>query len=189
MKKINGFENVKPYVDAEKLPVGAYVVKLMKGARVEATPYGETLLIPFDICEGEYAGFYTNQFQNSQLEDKKYKGVYRMRLPKEDGTEQDGWTMRRMKTDLTAIEDSNPGYHWNWNEESLNGLYVGLVYREREWLFNGQTGVSAQPHSMKSVEDVRAGKFKIPPVKKLESTGNTLDDFSQIASDDGDLPF
>jgi len=39
MKKIANFDSVKPYIDVEKLPVGAYVVKLMKGARVEATPY------------------------------------------------------------------------------------------------------------------------------------------------------
>ena len=187
MKKIANFDSIKPYTDTEKLPVGAYVVKLMKGARVETSEYGETLLIPFDIEEGDYKGFYTEQFQNSQLEDKKYKGVYRMRLPKEDGTEQDGWTMRRMKTDLTAIEDSNPGYHWNWDEASLAGKLVGIVFQEREWEFNGQQGVTAQPHSMKSAEDIRAGKFKLPPLKKLQK--GALDDFSKVVSDDGDLPF
>lgn len=195
MKPIKNFNDVKPYTDAEKLPAGAYIVKLMKGARVESNQYGEVLLVPFDICEGEYTGFYTAQFQNSQMEDKKYKGVYRMNIPKEDGTEKDGWTMRRFKTDILAIEDSNNGWHWDWNEAGLAGKVVGMLFQNKEWEFNGSTGWTAQPHSLRAVQDIRDGKFKLPADKPLAnkktdiSITPSLDDFSDIASDDGDLPF
>lgn len=167
---------------------------MKKGARVEEYTWGSVLLIPFDIAEGDYKDFYTNQFKNSQMEDKKYKGVYRLNLPKEDGTEQDEWTMRRFKTDMVAVEDSNPGYHWDWNEAGLAGKKVGLLFQNKEWEFNGSTGWSAQPHSMRSVDDVRQGKYKLPadkPLKNKKSSPdiNPDDDFKVVASDDGDLPF
>lgn len=194
MRKFSGYDKAKVYTDAEKLPAGAYIVRLLKGARVESTPYGEVLLVPFDIAEGDYQNFYTNQFRESQMEDKKYKGVFRMNLPKDDGTEKDEWTMRRFKTNIVAVEDSNPGFKWAWNEQDLEGKYVGMLFQNKEWEFNGKTGWSAQPYSFKSIEDIRAGKYKLPADKPLaDKKGgidiNVDDDFKPIASDDGDLPF
>lgn len=195
MKPFKNYDNTKPYTDTEKLPAGAYIVKLMKGARVESYSWGEVLLVPFDIAEGEYKDYYTNQFKNSQLEDKKYKGVYRMNLPKDDGTEQDGWTMRRFKTDIMAVEDSNSGYHWEWDENTLAGKTVGMLFQNREWEFNGSSGWSAQPHSLKAVEDIRNGKYKLPADKPLAnkkpSISIEVDDTADftVVSDDGDLPF
>ena len=194
MRAYKGYNEAKVYTEAEKLPVGAYIVRLMKGARVEKYTWGEVLLVPFDIDEGEYKDFYTKQFQSSQMEDKKYKGVFRMTLPKEDGSEQDEWTLRRLKTNFVAVEDSNPNYHWDWNEAGLAGKKVGMLFQNTEWEFDGKTGWSAQPHSMKSIDDIRDGKYKLPADKPLKNKKggidiNVDDDFKPIASDDGDLPF
>lgn len=194
MRAFKGYNEAKVYTETEKLPAGAYVVRLLKGARVEASEYGETLLVPFDIDEGDYKDFYTRQFQSSQMEDKKYKGVFRMRLPKEDGTEQDEWTLRRLKTNLVAVEDSNAGYHWDWNEAGLAGKKVAMLFQNKEWEFKNQTGWTAQPHSLISIEKFREGKYKLPADKPLANKKggidiNPADEFEPLKSDSGDLPF
>ncbi|MBQ3007945.1 MAG: hypothetical protein IJD80_00005 [Oscillospiraceae bacterium] len=194
MRAFKGYNERKVYTDAEKLPVGAYVVRLLKGAREEVYTWGSVLLVPFDIDEGDYKDFYTKQFQSSQMENKKYKGVFRMNLPKEDGTEQDEWTMRRFKTNMVAIEESNANYHWDWNEAGLAGKKVAMLFQNKEWEFNNQTGWSAQPYSLISIEKFREGKYKLPADKPLANKKggidiNPADDFSVVKSDDGDLPF
>lgn len=194
MKPFKGYNEAKTYTEAEKLPAGAYVVRLLKGAREENYSWGSVLLVPFDIAEGDYKDFYTRQFTSSQMEDKKYKGVFRMNLPKEDGSEGDEWTLRRFKTNIVAIEESNSGYHWDWNEAGLAGKKVAMLFQNKEWEFNDHTGWTAQPHSLVSIDRFNTGKFKLPADKPLKNKKggisiNPADDFTPLASDDGDMPF
>lgn len=190
MKPFKGYESAKPYSEAEKLPVGAYVVKFMKGARVQEYDWGSVLLLPFDIDEGDFKDFFTQQYQSSQMEDKKYKGVFRMMLPKEDGSEKDRWTIRRFKTNIMAVEESNSGYHWDWNEAGLAGKKVGMLFQNQEWEYRGKTGWSASPYSLISIERVKEGKFKLPRDKPLKNKPTVqADEFRALVTDDGDLPF
>lgn len=78
----------------------------------------DVLVIAFDIAEGEQAGFYKRNYDSQTQEDKKWKGVYRLYCPKDDGTDQDNWTKRRFKTVMEAFESSNEKYHWNWDEKT-----------------------------------------------------------------------
>ena len=109
IRKPNDWETVQAFDDRRKLPVGAYICKIIQ-AVVRGSDYGEQLNIVFDISEGEYAGFYKASFDGSQREDKKWKGVLRQFLPKDDGSEKDGWTKSSLKGLITSIEESNPGY-------------------------------------------------------------------------------
>ncbi len=66
------------------------------------------------------------------MQDKKWKGVIRQFLPKDDGTDNDEWTKSSFKGLTTAFEHSNPGYTWNWEETSLVGKLVGILFRNEE---------------------------------------------------------
>ena len=89
------------------------------------------LEIAFEIATGEFAGFYRRNFDAQTQEDKKWKGIMRLYVPKEDGTDKDEWTKKTFKRATQAIEDSNPGYQWDWNEKGLKGKIVGCLSRQR----------------------------------------------------------
>ena len=190
MEKIKGYESAATIQEVEKLPAGGYIVGLLDANEISYS-WGKALEIKFDICEGEYKNFFTNQYKNSQFENKKYKGIYRMNIPKDDGTDLDNATIRKFKTDIIAIEESNPSFHWDWDEKKMVGCRVGCVMFEKEWDYEGKTGFFTTCHSFRNIEIIREGKFKIPSPKLLNTTEkttqkNTVNINSAVAND---LPF
>lgn len=161
MKKLSGYEKAQAYSDTERLPVGGYVLKIMDVNELEYR-WGNQLKIDFEIAEGEYKDFFARDYKNQTGEDKKWRGAYRLHVPKDDGSEQDNWTMRRFKTVMNAFEDSNKGYHFDWDEKKLKGLLIGALFNNKEYDFNGRHGFYTNCHSLVTVEKIRSGKFEIP---------------------------
>ena len=206
IRRPNNWNEVKEFSDRQKLPLGAYVCKVKKAA-VQANEFGEQLCIVFDIVEGEFSGFFNEEYKNNTYDNKKWKGVLRLFIPKDDGSEKDEWTKRTFKGMTTAFEKSNPGYAWNWDENSLIGKMVGILFRNEEWENDeGKTGWTVRPFRAISVDSVRSDDFKLPkdkPLKKNESAGGygtgsgySVPDYSAPASnfavlndDDAELPF
>lgn len=198
INKPSNWNEVKEFSDRQKLPLGAYVCKVKK-AVVQNTDYGQQLCILFDIEDGEYRGYYAEDYKNSTYEDKKWKGVLRIWLPKDDGSEKDEWTKSTLKGMVTSFEKSNPGYQWNWDENSLAGKLVGILFRNEEWEYKGKTGWTVRPFKAISVASVEDGNYKIPDGKPLKNkttdsytdnySASTMADFSMLEDDDSDLPF
>lgn len=135
------------------------------------------LWIYFDICEGEFKGYYKEKYDNSQDEDAKWKGILKIYIPKEDGSEQDDWTIKSFNGNINAVEASNPGYLFDWDEKKLVGKKAAMVFRQKEWCFNGRAGFFAEPYKMISIDDAKAGRFKEPKIKYLpEGTISTSSD-------------
>ncbi len=197
MRKFNNWENVKAAGEYTPLPAGGYVVKIMDAKEVAFNGRNgdfSRLDVSLDILEGEYKDYYKNDYKNQNAEDKKWKGVLRLYIPKEDGTKEDEWTKSVCKAFTEAVEDSNQGYHWDWDETTLKGKTFGCLFRREEWEFNGNSGWKTQPFRAVPVSTIRENKFEIPKDKPLSNkstvqpTGNTKPDTVQIL-DDGDLPF
>ena len=182
---------------SEQLPTdNAYVCEIKGAKEVDYTTDSgyrvHRVDIALDVCEGEYEGFYQKKFDDSQDEDKKWKGVVKLNIPKFDGTEKDNWTVKSFNTQFVAIEDSNPGYTWNNVLDSLKGKKIGLVLRDKEWEFNGNRGFYSEPYKLISVSNARAQKFRKPNTKYLssESTGDVASGFTPISNAvDEELPF
>lgn len=194
MKPFADYETIQAAGEFEKLPKGAYEVRI-KQAKVVAYKGKdgssfEKLEIAFDIDKGEYAGYYRRNLESQQQEDKKWKGVLRIYVPKDDGSEKDQWTKRKFKAIIQAIEDSNPGYHWDWNESGLKGKIVGCIFQWKEWAMNGKSGWFANPYNFIDVAKVRSGEFKLPDDKPLPKDQKPFD-LNISAEDDSeeDLPF
>lgn len=194
MKPFADYETTQAAGEFEKLPKGAYEVKI---EQAKVTTYTgkdgnafEKLEIAFDIDKGEYAGYYRRNLESQQQEDKKWKGVLRIYVPKDDGSEKDLWTKRKFKAIIQAIEDSNPGYHWDWNESGLRGKIVGCIFQWKEWAMNGKSGWFANPYNFIDVAKVRSGEFKLPDDKPLPKDQKPVD-INISAEDDSeeDLPF
>lgn len=188
MKEFKGYKEAKPYADQEKLPPGGYPI-VIKAAKVESFDWGEILIIQFDIAEGEFKDFYKENYVNQSVEDRKWKGNLRLSLPKEDGSEKDNWTLRSLKTNMLALEESNEGFRWEWDENAIKGLVVGGLFREKEYEYNGKTGFFTECFKLHNLEKTRTGNFKIPEAKLLGKKGsdNFTAEFSPVR--DEDIPF
>jgi hypothetical protein len=206
IRRPNNWNEVKEFSDRQKLPLGAYVCKVKKAA-VQNNQYGDQLCILFDIVEGEFSGFFNEEYKNNTYDNKKWKGVLRLYIPKDDGSEKDEWTKRTFKGMTAAFEKSNPGYVWNWDENTLAGKMVGILFRNEEWENDeGKSGWTVRPFRAITVESVRSEDFRLPndkPLKKNESAGGygtgsgysvpnysvPASDFALLDDSDAELPF
>lgn len=178
----------KPASGRETLPAGGYVCNILS-ARVESGEWGDTLVIAHDVAEGEYAGIFKRDYDNNTRDDKKWRGTFRLRLPKDDGSEQDAWKKRSLANFLWAIEQSNPGYSFNWDEKTLKGKKLGLLYRNKEWEYDGRSGWTTEAAGTDSIDNIREGKFRVPKDKALP-TKSIAPVFTEIEdSDENSLPF
>ena len=194
MKAFNGFEAKKSVSTNEPLPAGGYIAKILN-AKVEEYSWGEVLVISFDIADGEYKDFIAKQYKANTNEDKKWKGNFRITVPQENNQYFES-QKRTFGNAIWAIEESNPGFRWAWNENALVGKNVGVLFRNFEWeMDDGRTGWSTECCTFVSTEDIRSGNFKQPkdkPLKKKNTTpGKSDSSFFASANtlQDEDLPF
>ena len=204
IRRPDNWNEVKEFSDRPKLPLGAYVCKVKKAA-VQNSEYGEQLCILFDIFEGDWKHFYADEYETNTQENKKWKGVLRQWLPREDGSEKDGWTKSSLKSMITAFEKSNLGYVFNWDESTLAGKMIGILFRNEEWEHEGKTGWAVRPFRAITVDSARSGDYRLPkdkPLKKEDGgfspVANAYDnvssfsapsDFAVLNDDDSELPF
>lgn len=173
--------------DFKKLPLGGHVLQV-KNAKVDTTTTGkEVLIIQFDIANGEYANFYTDDFQRrfATNPDAKYQGVYRQLT--------EGNSLKFFKGLITAVETSNKGYTWNWDEKTLKGKFFGGVFGEEQYLNGkGEPKMSTKCFYIRSVDQVLAG-VKVPEPKMLKTgNGNSGYDVNSFGKDvfpEEEIPF
>lgn len=195
----NDYDKVKGYGDYQMLPKGGYVVKILVVSVGSTRDGRDYLKLSCDVIEGEYANFYTQQYRENKNEDKKWGCNFLVNIPTDDGSEQDGWTKRSFRTFIDAVEESNNGYHWDWNETKLKGLIFGGIFNMREYeKTDGSIGQATNFARCTSAEKIRTGKFQIPAdklLKKQESGGYNpngyADGFMSIpdSADSEGLPF
>lgn len=182
MKKFEGFEAKKSGFVREILPAGGYVARIMEASE-KFYDWGSVILIEFDIVEGQYKDFFEKDFVAQDREDKRWRGTYRLRIPLDDGTERDGWTKRSFGNAIWALEESNPGYDFDWDEKKFIGKLVGVLFRDREWEYNNKTGWTTECCALTSIADIRNSEFKMPKAKTLDKPT----DMTRVS--DADLPF
>jgi len=187
MKQYSDFKAERSGSGRETLPAGGYVCQILS-AKIEQGNYGDTLIIAHDVCEGDYEGIFKRDFENNDREDKKWRGIFRLRLPKDDGSEQDGWKKRAFNNFIWAVEQSNSGFAWAWDEKKLKGKKIGLIYRNKEWEFNGRSGWTTEAGASDSVDNIREKKFRLLKDKPLANRP-AEPVMTDEGSDDSDLPF
>lgn len=170
----NGFEAKKSSAFTELPPPGAYV------GEIKAVRYlpkdGENqqrdqIEMMIDITEGEYAGRFVEVWedQKEQWGDKvPYKGIFRLTPPVEGDEE---WRKRGFEGNLWCVQESNPGYAWDWDEKKLKGKKIGFSVRKKLYTYTARDGSEKDSETVEiarfeTVEDVRNGKVK--PMKERD---------------------
>lgn len=176
MRPIEGWDLINEAGELKNLPAGAYACRIIEVIDVPEKQYFD---VYFDIVEGEFKGYFTTLQNNTG---KNYGRI--TRSYKENA-------LPFFKAFITAVEKSNPGYKWNWDEKSLNGKFCAVAFRDEEYMVDNQLKIRAKPDEIRSLQALRAGEIKIKPLKKLdvsafEEPSNVPD--TPVLEDD-DLPF
>lgn len=200
MKAFTNYDDAKKQAQATgsaKLPAGAYVCKIMGVRYEEGTDgFSDKLILQFDITEGDQKDFFKKQYEANTAEDKKWKGTVRVYVPTDDGSERDGWTKRSFAGWIDAVEKSNPGYSWSWDEQTLKNKLIGIVFGETGTVINGKNIIYTEARFGVDIEKVRTGsapaaKFKVKNGYTNEPAKKVLDDDFMKVSDsaESEIPF
>ncbi len=191
MQQFKGFERNEA-VEFELLPKGAYVIKFLSVKEEEnankATRY---LKIAFDIAEGDYKDFYKKAFDANTKEDKKWPNdaVLYITSPS-DNSEQ--WIIDTFNKFMTAVEDSNANYHWNWDEATLKNKLVGAKFCNEQSEYDGKIYDHMKAKWFVAAQKVRDGKpGKLPNDKLIEKKAETSTGFVNVSDSisEEEIPF
>lgn len=186
--------------ERERVEAGGYVVKIIGIVDNEDK---EFLWLVFDIAEGPRKGFYTNEDNKDFYKDRPNK--HGILISYKSGMSDKAKAM--LKGKLKLFTDNNPGFDAeaalsNAHPELFVGKYIGLVAGMEEYVYEGrEDGKWHKGESidwfharMKTTEDIRAGKFKVPETRELDEVDKAkleLSDSGATVTDDvySDIPF
>jgi len=174
MKFIEGYDSINEAGELKTLPAGAYACKIIE---VVDVPEKEYLDVYFDIAEGEFKGYFKVLQENTG---KNYGRITRSYKTN---------ALPFFKAFITAVEKSNPGYKWNWDEKTLNDKFCAVAFRDEEYLKDGEIKVNAKADEIRSLQALRNGEIKIKPLKKYEGEVPTSTQSAPVEIPDDDLPF
>ena len=143
-------------------PVGQYVAEI-QGVRLDKNYSGDrdVIVCMIEITEGDYKGQYHKVFEDQKErfgDSVKYKGTFTL-TPYVDGDPL--WMKTRFEQNLWCVQESNPGYKWDWDEKKLKGKKIGINVRENQYKGNdGAKKVTTEIGQFETIDDVRNGKCK-----------------------------
>ncbi len=195
IKKFNGYDDIEIFEGGKALEVGGYILKIMN-AKVEEYATCSILKVAFDIAEGEFKDHFKDRFERDKKQNAnaKWKGVFDVFIPKDDGTELDNYTKQNFKRFITSVEKSNNGFKWDWDETKLKGkLFGGIFGREEFQTDKGEYKFAVKCRWCNSVETIKNGDFRIPDDKLIKRDNNSTSDMDLSGYEtilaDGDVPF
>lgn len=166
MRQFSNYRATPPQPRRQHLPVGAYVARILD-AKLEEIGSREHLVLQFDIFEGPNKDFFKLEWKKEDPNTRKWRGKFDLLVPKDDGSPNDEVTKKIFGNAMWAFEESNPGFRWNWDENALQTLLVGVVYRDAEYGGNDFTECGGLT-SVQAVREGRAPKLK----KRISRSGS-----------------
>ncbi len=165
-------------------PPGGYIVQI---TAVQDDEGKECLRIEWDYAAPPWAGFNQKTFERA-----KFWPSPLFRSYKESA-------LGFFKGFKTAVEQSNPGYVFDWrNPLALQGKYIGVVLGEELYTAkNGEQRTRLYVDQTRSVQAIRDGDFEVP-ARKDKTTGKpaqpvapsaSSNPFLELDDDEADLPW
>lgn len=188
MRQVDNWDNIEERQegDFKNPPPGGYVVRIVSVKDDEAKEY---LKLEWDYTMPPWAGFNEQTFNRAG-----FWPTTLFRSYKESA-------LGFFKAFKTAVEQSNPGYTFDWrNPLGLQGKFIGVVLGEELYTAkNGEKKTRLYVAQTRSVQAIRDGDYEIPGIK--DKTGDSShkaaapynapnqNPFEELEDDDADLPW
>lgn len=162
MQEIKDFDKVEEKKNFEPLKAGPYVCKIIQAVDV---PDKEYIRVEFDIIHGDSKGYFQAIYDASKANEGGKEPKWRGMLIRSYKTS----ALPFFKAFITAVEKSNQGYKWNWDEKTLKDKIVAVNFREEEYVnMQGERACIVKPFEFRSIEAFKAGKVEVAPLYTLE---------------------
>lgn len=148
-RKINAKEKV--------LPPGRYIIKILDAELCSNRKRnGYRVKITYDIASGKYKDFFDGDYKNQDGETPKWHGYYYISVSTDLNLE--NLKNSKFRKFITAIEDSNQGYRFNGNINSIIGATVGGILNYRQ--YTGYDGSMKKIIELEAVCSVDEGSYQ-----------------------------
>ena len=172
----------------ERVTPGGHIC-LIKGAKLDHTKSGKELFVLYlEVAEGsQLDGIFQRDWERKRSQNATAEwpvaGQYRQ-LTQDNS----GGTNPYFKGLIKAIEDSN-GFTWNFDENTLRGKKIGIIFREEEFMANdGNIKTSVKPAWARSVATIQHG-VDIPKIKRLQTSSPSMAAAGFTPANEEELPF
>ena len=174
MEKIENWDSIKAkgMEDFKNLPIGAYEC-IIKDARINHNEENgkDTLKISIDIASGEYKDYFLKSYENDTRIDKKWDNNAVKYLAFE------GDNVSYFKGFITCVENSNPGYTWDWNENKLKDKKIcGVFLYEEYQKQDGTHGIKVRLNKFRSLDKMKDINIS-DNIKMLDGSYISYDDY------------
>ena len=174
MEIIKDFDKVeaKGMDDFKPLPIGAYECTIVIAQENKNEESGKTTFkVGVDIARGEYKDYFKKMYDNDSRIDKKWNNNAVRYLAFE------GENVAYFKGFLTCVENSNPGYKWNWDEKTLiNKKICGVFQYEEYERQDGTKAVKVRLNKFRSLDKIKEIEVS-DNVKLLNGSYMSIDDY------------
>lgn len=162
--------------DYERLEVGGHEVVIKDAYEYTSEQSGNTSLkVEVDIAgKDKQAGFFQKQYDNNTNEDKRWPsgGCKYISLKEEPKC------VGMFKGFTTAVENSNQGYKWDFDETKLKGKKLCGVFGLEEYeKQDGTIGTVVKLQQFRSLD--KLNEVQIPKVKLLSGKLVDYDDYME----------
>lgn len=171
MQKPNGYDQAesRQFAQNDKPPAGPYIMRILSAAEAKSREKNRPMLVLcLDIAQGQYSNNFRKLYDifKSKKDDAKWPLVHRRCT--------DDNQLEYFKGDIKAIEESNEGFIFDFNEKSLNGKLVGAMLREKEIGVNqdGSMRTVLEVAFLCSTKKVLSGEMKPLPIKASNKPSN-----------------
>lgn len=179
MKRIENWDSIVESTSFKRLTPNGYIVKILT---VEDHPDKEYLKIYFDIVKGDDKGYFKKQYDGDTRKERKWPNAGTFIRSYKDSA------ASMFKGFINAIEKSNKGYQWNFDEKTLVNKVVGLIIADEQYQNQkGQVRVRNYVAAVRSVETIEKGEYEIPALKELTTTKTTTAPANDPIPDFGDV--
>lgn len=176
MERIENFDKIeaKGMDDFKPLPIGAYECTIVIARENKNEESGKTTFkVGVDIASGEYKNYFKKMYDNDSRIDKKWNNNAVRYLAFE------GENVAYFKGFLTCVENSNPGYKWNWDEKTLiNKKICGVFQYEEYERQDGTKGVKVRLNKFRSLDKIKEIEVS-DNVKLLNGSYMSIDDYNE----------
>ena len=179
MKRIENWENIQESTSFKRLTPNGYICKILNA---EDHPEKEYLKIYFDIVKGDDKGYFKKQYDGDTRKERKWPNAGTFIRSYKDSA------ASMFKGFTNAVEKSNKGYKWDFDEKTLVNKVVGLIIADEQYQNQkGQVRVRNYVAAVRSVETIEKGEYEIPALKELTTTKATTAPANDPIPDFGDV--